>query len=221
MDDPVRGFFDDLKKTALAYSIIMDTGRVVAGLSASGEDVSYDTVTEELSAYGDIGKFMELAKAEGMENTEDWFGQIVEQHAAEVLKEENISVEATRTTGKNAHQGYCISIKDSSLKVVDRVVLRMTAGFLDEEGRECMLELGSFNGEIAPDMMIPGLQNGEEPLAAAYRSAFCVLAAEAPEPEWYELEYSGGSSVIALDQELDGSGTWRIPILLMRSGITE
>ena len=82
-----------------------------------------------------------------------------------------------------------------------------------------MLKLGSFEGTIAPDMMITGLEKGDEPLVYAYRSPSCAFMAQETDPDWYELSFPGGSSVIALDQERDGSGTDMVPVKLMRRGV--
>ena len=221
-NDPVREFFDDLKKAALVYAFVMDTGTTVSSRSERGEDTSFPSVIGELTDMGcSIDEYIALAKAQGLSDIEEWLAQVVGQHSKEALREENITVDVIRNAGLDGYNGYYISIADSSLQVVDNVKLQTTVGLAGEEDRECMLKLGSFEGTIAPDMMITGLEKGDEPLVYAYRSPSCAFMAQETDPDWYELSFPGGSSVIALDQERDGSGTDMVPVKLMRRGVTD
>ena len=43
-DSLARGFFDDLKKIALEYAVVMDTGSLISGLSFRKENISYDSL---------------------------------------------------------------------------------------------------------------------------------------------------------------------------------
>ena len=218
--DPAWGFFDDLKKIALGYAIVMESGRIIPGLSCQNKEISPDTVMEELSDSSDkFNEYIKLAKEEGLDNIEEWLSEVIGQQALEVIREENISVEAVRTSGRDASKGYYISLSDSSIKIVNNVKLQMLVGFPGKEGPERMLKLGIFIGVMADDMLLPGLKNGDEPVTAVYQGTSCVFDAELPGLEWYEMSYDGGRSIIALDQAMEDEMVdeiYRIPIKLLR-----
>ena len=215
--DPAWGFFDDLKKIALGYAIAMESGRIISELSCQNQEINLDTVMEELSGpYSKLDEHIRLAKEERLDNIEKWISEVISQQASEVIREENISVEAVRTSGRDASQGYYVSLSDSSIKIVDNVKLQMLVGFPGEEEPERMLKLGVFIGVMAEDMLLPGLKNGDEqPMTAIYQGTSCVFDAELPGMDWYEMSYDGGRSIITLDQDTEDE-IYRIPIKLIR-----